>query len=129
MKRCVASIVAVCVGATSAQAYYLSRVVVAGGTLELGFFSSVDPDCSTHGYATVRVNNQPQHGAIATKKGRGVLFALPNHLLHDCNARKADGVHAYYRPEAGFTGSDNFTIDVIYPAGIERIIDYQVTVK
>jgi hypothetical protein len=114
--------------ATSAHSETFTRVVVAGGTLQLALFNALNADCSSMGYTSLRVTNAPQHGTVTTRKGKG----YPNYgagPLRDCNMRKVDGVLAYYTPEPGFTGTDYFTIDAIFANGNERIEDFQITVK
>ena len=129
MKTCAAVLGMIGLFASTAQAVTLTRVVVAGGRLELGGFSTINPDCTAHGYPDIRVTNAPQHGAVASRKGQVIEFFSPNHPLHDCSRRRVSGVYVDYRPERGFTGTDYFTVDIIFPNGMERAVDYEVIVK
>jgi hypothetical protein len=129
MKTCAAVLGMIGLFTSTAQAETVARAVVAGGRLELGGYSSLNPDCSAQSYPTLRVTNAPQHGTVTTRKGKTFTYFPPNHPLHDCNVHKVDGVLVDYRPERGFTGTDYFTIDAIYANGSERTIDYQITVK
>ena len=120
---------AVSLFAWSAHADTYIRVVPTGGKLEIGRYATMNPDCSSVGYATLRVTNAPQHGTVTTYKGKSFPYVPANHPLHDCGMRKMDMMLADYTPERGYTGTDYFTINAIFANGSERTDDYQITVK
>jgi hypothetical protein len=100
--------------------------MVAGGTLALGHYASVNPDCSSKGKTTVRLSSAPAHGSVRLREGRG--FSLFQGYLQ-CNSRLVEGVTVEYRPERGFLGTDTVGLDILYPSGNERTSTYYITVK
>ena len=50
MKTCATVLAMIGLFTSTAQAITLTRVVVAGGNLELGGVSSINVDCTAHGY-------------------------------------------------------------------------------
>jgi hypothetical protein len=114
---------------SGARADSVIRVMVVGGKLEAQRYYAINLDCSSMGNTTLRVTSAPQHGTITMRRGKGFpVFSMSN-PRHDCNTRKVDSMFVDYRPEAGFTGTDYFTIDAFFPNGVERADDYQITVK
>jgi hypothetical protein len=81
MKTCATVLATIGLFSSTAQAITLTRVVVAGGRLELGGFSTINADCTAHGYPAIRVTNAPQHGAVTTRKGQVIEFFSPNQSL------------------------------------------------
>ena len=47
----------------------------------------------------------------------------------ECDSHKIQGVTVEYIPERGFTGSDDFELDVIYQVGTEALATYDITIK
>jgi hypothetical protein len=46
-----------------------------------------------------------------------------------CDSTKLPGVTVDYLPQRGFTGSDEFVLDVINQTGYEGLATYSITVK
>ena len=46
-----------------------------------------------------------------------------------CNSTKLQGVTVEYLPERGFTGADEFELDVISQTGYEALVTYSITIK
>ncbi len=123
----VASAAAIFVLATvGGEAETYNKTVAAGGLLKADFFASVYPDCSTKGKTVIRVASAPAHGVIVTRQSTGFVN-FPG--LPQCNERRLAGVSVTYRPARGFTGSDGFSLDVIFPSGKEVMRSYFITVK
>jgi hypothetical protein len=108
----------------SAQTY--NKTMVAGGTLALAHYASVNPDCSSKGKTTVRLSSAPAHGSVRLREGRGFSFFQG---YQQCNFRRVEGVTVEYRPERGFLGTDTVGLDILYPSGNERMYTYYITVK
>jgi hypothetical protein len=122
----VVSLTAAIVTSSPAQAQN-SKTVVAGQTLMVGHYASVNPDCSSLGMPVVRLSAPPAHGAIRSVKTSG--FSRFGKPFQECNTRRVRGVTVEYRPEKGFTGADSFGLDIIYASGRERTEAFSVTVK
>jgi hypothetical protein len=104
--------------------------MVAGvATLEVGHYYSVENDCLSDGYATLRVTKAPKHGTVTMSQGTAFPSYPPNNPRSTCNKRRVDSMLVNYSPESGFVGTDAFSLDIIYASGGERMDDYQITVK
>jgi hypothetical protein len=95
--------------------------------LKVGHYANVNPDCSPIGVPIVRLSAPPVHGVVRTI--RAMVFTHFTGIFEVCNSRRVSGVSVEYRPVRGFTGSDSFGLDVIFPGGAERLYSYEVTVK
>ena len=99
------------------------------GRLRLDFIYSLNPDCSSAGFATVRVLEQPKHGKITIDNGTGFSNFPQQNVRFECNKRRSDGVVLTYQPEAGFTGPDSINIDTIYANGSSQQRRYAIDVR
>jgi hypothetical protein len=53
-------------GIEGLESQTLTRVVASGAKTRLGFYASINPDCSATGDVNVRVTKQPEHGTVET---------------------------------------------------------------
>jgi hypothetical protein len=113
----------------SAEAAPISKVMAAGQTLRVDFFAVLNIDCSSMGNSTVRITSGPSHGSINVHNAKSFTYYPDSNPRNVCNTRKVDGSIVEYRPALGFVGDDNFSLDVIFPNGTERMTDYQIAVK
>ncbi len=111
------------------QPVEMSRAVAANQTLRLEFLYSINPDCSSIGFATVRILEEPKHGKIRVVNEQGFTNFPSDNARHVCNTRKSDGVVVFYEPEPGYTGADSVSIDVIYASGNSAKRRYAIDVK
>jgi transglutaminase-like putative cysteine protease len=111
------------------QTIELTRVASVGQKLRLEFLYSIQPDCSSVGLATVRILEAPQHGKLTVENGQGFTNFPKENQRYECNTRKSDGVIVYYEPDAGFTGRDSVTVDVIFASGTSSKRHYSIEVK
>ncbi len=121
-----------CLGLTSSPARadrWINRVVPAGGRLTGPFWMAINPDCSSLGYPTVRVQSPPQNGAVRIFKGAAFAYFPPYNPRSACNRRRAPAILMEYRPAPGYVGSDSFGLDIIVPSGTEQTETYNITVK
>jgi hypothetical protein len=107
----------------------LSRVAAANQKLRVDFLYSINPDCSSIGQTAVRVIEPPKHGSFTFENGQGFTSFPKENPRSECNTRKTDGVIDYYEPEPDFTGTDSFTIDVIYASGTLSKRHYAIKVE
>jgi TonB family protein len=106
-----------------------TRVVAANQKLNLDFLYSLEADCSSIGFATIRIVQQPEHGKVSSKNGTGFSNFAKENLRYDCNKRRTEGVILSYEPTARYTGPDSLTVDVIYPSGNFWRRHYSIEVK
>ena len=112
--------------APATPTHRFNQVGVADNTLIIGHFASVNPDCTSSGKTFVRVSRPPSHGSVTMKEGIGF-----SHFENkpQCDSTKLPGVTVDYLPERGFTGSDEFVLDVINQTGYEGLASYSITIK
>ena len=48
------------------QKEQITRVVASGTRQRIGFFTALNPDCTSSGEVTIRVTKEPEHGAVET---------------------------------------------------------------
>jgi hypothetical protein len=65
----------------------LKRAVASGGKLRLDFLYSINPDCTSIGFATVRIVEQPRHGRITVDNGTGFTNFPASNPRAECNKR------------------------------------------
>jgi hypothetical protein len=107
----------------------VTRVAAAEQKLRLDFFSSVEPDCSSMGQMTVRIVEQPQHGALAVENGQAFTNYPKDNQRYDCNTRKSDGTLVFYQAKSDYRGPDSVTLYVITPLGAAFTRHYSIDVK
>jgi hypothetical protein len=114
---------------TTPETLELTRAVASDHTLRLDFLSALNPDCTSLGFATVRILDQPNHGKITFENGTGFTRFQQDDSRYECNKRRSDGVILTFEPDSGFTGTDSVNIDVIFPSGFSRKRHYSIEVK
>ena len=107
----------------------LIRAVPAGRKWRIDFLYSINPDCSSLGFASVRVLEEPTHGKVAVENGTGYPNFPQNNQRYECNRRQADGVAVFYEPQSEFVGTDSVTIDIVFASGSSRRQHYAIEVK
>jgi hypothetical protein len=106
-----------------------TRTVAADQKLRLAFFYDINPDCSSMGYTTVRVIEQPKHGRLTIQNGTGFTNFPESNVRFECNKRKSDGVIVSYEPAPGYVGSDSLNLDAIFPTGSMSSRRYTIDVR
>jgi uncharacterized protein DUF3857/transglutaminase superfamily protein len=107
----------------------INRAAVSGQRMRLDFLYSINPDCTSNGFATVRVNEQPRHGRLTFENGTGFTTFLPSNPRVECNKQSSSGVVVTYEADIGYTGPDSFDFDTIFPTGSVSKRHYAVTVR
>jgi hypothetical protein len=107
----------------------ISRVVAADRNIRLDTLFSINPDCTSIGYATVRIVEQPKHGMVTIENSTGFTNFPANNLRAECNKQRSDGVAIIYKPEPGYTGPDSADFDAIFPTGNLSKRHYTIAVR
>lgn len=113
----------------SAQAWSINKTVVAGKTIVLAGYMSINEDCSSMGEVVVRITTQPTHGVAVAKKG---VFhpAFPRENVRSaCNVRALPSLNLEYHAASDYTGSDYVSVEIIYPSGADKTEDFAIEVK
>ena len=114
---------------TVASAYYLNRFVRVNGALTGLAYMTLNPDCSPVGYPSAQLVSGPSNGAVTMFKGAAFPAYPSDNPRSACIKRRVPGTIIEYRPRRDFTGSDSFTVNVIFPDGTERTDTFNITVK
>ena len=114
---------------TVASANDFNKSVRVNGVLTGLAYMTLNPDCSLVGYPSAKLVSAPSNGTVTVFKGAAFPVYESVNLRSACNRRRVPGTLVEYRPRRGFTGSDSFTVNVIYPAGYERNDTFNITVK
>jgi hypothetical protein len=112
-----------------AQIVEIKRALTMGQRRQIDFLFSLNIDCSSIGFATVRVIEQPRHGTVVAEHATGNSTFLPGNPRSECNSHQSDGTAVYYQPETDFTGEDSVTIESIFASGTSTKRHYSITVS
>jgi hypothetical protein len=94
----------------------------------VGFFTNLNPDCSTAGEIDARVTKQPENGTVEVETGTGFANYADNNQRHACNLKPSPGMRVTYTSKESFIGSDTFEVEFL--SGISDVVwKYAVTVK
>ena len=69
-----------------------TRVVGSGTKQLIGFYTSLNPDCTTRGNIDIRVTKQPEHGSTETTTTINFPTYPKEHVRFKCNEHKVRGV-------------------------------------
>lgn len=94
----------------------------------VGFYYSVNPDCSSNGLVQTQLKSAPTHGSVAFVKADGYTNFPSTSPGHECNSKKSPGVEVVYTSTKDFVGTDQFTVLGIGPKGKYMETDYTVKV-
>ena len=109
-------------------AKHITRGAVSGTPQHVGFFYSVNPDCSSDGLVQLQLKGSPTHGSVAFAKADGYTSFPPGNPSHQCNNSKSLGVEVVYTSARDFVGVDQFTVQGVGPHGAYMETDYTVKV-
>jgi len=106
----------------------VERGAISGKLPHVGFFYSVNPDCTSNGPVTMMVKTPAPHGSVTFAKAVGYTNYPPYSDSHDCNKKKrVPGVEVLYPPNQDYSGPDQFTVQGVGPLG--RLLETHYSVK
>jgi hypothetical protein len=106
----------------------IERGAISGVPQHVGFYYSVNPDCSSDGLVQTQLNTPPTHGSVTFVKADGYTNFPSTSPSHECNNKKSSGVEVIYTSAKDFVGTDKFTVQGIGPKGKYMETDYTVRV-
>jgi hypothetical protein len=112
-----------------AETLELTRVATAEQKLQLDFIHYIWPDCKSVGPVTVRVLEQPQHGALSIEYGQAFTDFPADDKRAACNARESKGTLVFYQPNADYRGADSITVSALSESGHALTRHYSIDVK
>lgn len=105
------------IAVASAQGAVYHKVVARGRDVSLGFYVSINPDCSSRGYMTIAVLNSAQGGLVFSEHTRDYATFVPGNPRSACNKLRLPGTRAYYHARADYTGADSVALQVVTESG------------
>lgn len=115
--------------AAAQRIYGTYRVIPAGETAKLGLHYLIGDDCRSRGAVQVNVIASPTGGEILTLVGTGHPRVPSASKLARCNVRTVAGTNVFYRAAPGYTGTDRFVLEDVYPDGTARQFPVTVSVR
>jgi hypothetical protein len=107
---------------------HIERGAISNVPQHVGFYYSVNPDCSSGGLVQTQLKTPPTHGSVAFVKGDGYTNFPSTNPGFECNKKKSPGVVIIYTSAKDFVGADQFTVQGIGPKGKYMETDYTVNV-
>jgi hypothetical protein len=107
----------------------MTPTVPTGKQRQVGFFTQVNPDCTSAGDIDARVTKEPKSGKVELEQGLGFPLYAQTSPLAKCNGKQVQGFRVLYRSNDAFAGKDAFDVEFIGPLGGNFVWKYTVTVK
>ena len=98
-------------------------------SVRLTFEYSLNADCTAVGKVVVRDLKKPSHGTVTIEEGEAYTYFDKDNQRYHCNTQKSQGVLVLYQSAPGYTGPDSASIQVFFPTGHERTVDYDISVN
>jgi hypothetical protein len=95
-----------------------------GRDVRVGVYTSIRPDCTSGPLPAIRLASAPSHGLVIVK--RATLKATN---VKQCLAIDVPAFVAFYRATSGFTGGDDFQLEITFAAGRKELQHFQVSVS
>jgi|GEM_PF-2208067 len=105
----------------------VERTVISNSETDVGEFYELNADCSPAGDIKVNISKAPKNGTAFSEDAVLVTNFPADNQRHACNLRKSQGVVLKYTSKEGYTGSELFDVEVIYPRG--QLVKYHYVVK
>lgn len=106
----------------------VERGAISGVPQHVGFYYSVNPDCSSSGLVQTQLKTPPTHGSVIFRNADGYSNFPASSAGHECNSKKSPGVEVIYTSIKEFVGTDQFTVQGLGPKGKYMETDYRVKV-
>jgi TonB family protein len=106
-----------------------ARTVASGERQRIGFFYTLNPDCTPAGYMTVRVITSPAHGELTAEQGVNYTNYPKENQRYQCNLKKSPVTDVYYKSNSGYLGTDSTLIEAASPTGTTITRIYTITVR
>jgi hypothetical protein len=111
------------------QKHRFARVVPSETNQRIGFFSALNPDCTTSGDISIRVTKEPEHGAVQITPTTNFPNYAKEGLRYKCNQHKVKGIQINYKSAEKYIGDDVLELLVLFPAGFAWEIHFDLSVR
>jgi hypothetical protein len=106
-----------------------TRVVASGTNQRIGFYTSLNPDCTARGKINIRITKQPEHGSTETTPEINFPTYPKEHVRAKCNDHKVRGMQVNYKSAEKYVGSDELELLVLFPNGFAWEVRYNMDVR
>jgi hypothetical protein len=106
-----------------------TRVVASETNQRIGFYTSLNPDCTARGNVNIRVTKQPEHGSAEITTAINFPTYPKEHIRSKCNDHKVRGVQVHYKSAEKYVGDDALDLLVLFPNGFAWEVHYDVSVR
>jgi hypothetical protein len=106
-----------------------TRVVASGTNVRIGFFTSLNSDCTARGNINIRVTKQPEHGSTETTTTINFPTYPKEHVRFKCNDHNVRGMQVNYKSAEKYVGSDELELLVLFPNGFAWEVRYNIDVR
>jgi hypothetical protein len=104
-------------GVEGQESQTFTRVIASGAKQRIGFYVSLNPDCTATGDVTVRVTKQPEHGTLETVARTDYAHYPKENIRSKCNQHKVKGTLVNYKAAEKYAGNDEFDLLILFPGG------------
>jgi hypothetical protein len=106
-----------------------TRVVASSKNQRIGFYTYLNPDCSSTGEIEIRVTKQPEHGSTETTTTINFPTYPKEHVRFKCNEHKVKGMQVNYKSAEKYVGNDELELLVLFPNGFAWEVRYNIDVR
>jgi hypothetical protein len=106
-----------------------NRVVASGTKQLIGFYVSLNPDCTASGDVSVRVTKQPEHGTVESVGKTDFVHFPKESVRAKCNQQRVKGTLVNYKSAEKYTGNDEFDLLILYPGGYAHEHHFNISVR
>ena len=94
-------------------------------------FYALQPNCLPMPMSVIHLEPiaQPRHGHLLWANAMVPTRYPASNPRHVCNDVARHGLHLLYQANAGYKGSDNFTVQITFPAGATQTVSRPVEVR
>jgi hypothetical protein len=99
-----------------------------GSKIKIGSLWTMDAECKS-AQPDIRVVKEPKNGEVSFEELRGPAALPKNHLRAHCDGSRVNGAAVYYESKDGYSGADQFKIEVDYKQGFVRSYTVYMNVR
>jgi hypothetical protein len=108
------------------QKKQFTRVVASGAKQGIGFYTSLNPDCTAIRDVNIRVTKQPEHGSTETTTAINFPGYPKESSHYKCNDHKVRGMQVNYKSAEKYVGNDELELLVLFPNGFAWEVHYDI---
>jgi hypothetical protein len=107
----------------------VSVTASSGKPTEFDAYFTLNPDCSSMGYADTEIKTDVKNGKFYARSGRDRPTFPSDNKLHKCNKKLVPSTQLWYESNKGYVGEDKLSVELTL-ANREKVnVIYNITVK